>query len=568
VKPTNRNRTLLGAAAGLLAAAAGVGASMIVSVIVGGAPTPSTAVGSRVIDATPGAVKDWAIEHLGTNDKPFLLTGIFGAIAVLAALTGVVAWRSRRVALGLTAVLGLVGLVAAYADRTTLVGSLAKISPAAVALVVSVGFLYMFTRHWNGATHTVAAESVDSPRLVEVGASSSPAQVRTIARPAGMTTLSEPEFRRTPTARPKTDKRSENPAPAGFDRRAFLAVALASGAVAAVGLGTSHVFGNAGARSRSDIALPKAADAAPALAGSMSISGVKGLTPYITPNSDFYRVDTALSVPQIDAGNWSLKIHGLVDKEIELTFADLVDMPLIERRVTLACVSNEVGGHYAGNATWLGVKISDLLKQLGVQSGADAVKSTSVDGMTIGTPLQALTDDREAMIAIGMNGEPLPLAHGFPARMVVPGLYGYVSATKWLVDMEITRFADFSAYWTSRGFSAEAPIKTFSRIDVPTSFAKLHSGKTAVAGVAWAQNTGIQKVEVRVDGGSWQPTRLPKEDTIDTWRQWVYEWDAEPGNHQIEVRATDRSGYTQTSRRAAPRPNGATGWHSVNVTVA
>ncbi|MBA2558500.1 MAG: molybdopterin-dependent oxidoreductase, partial [Propionibacteriales bacterium] len=305
----------------------------------------------------------------------------------------------------------------------------------------------------------------------------------------------------------------------------------------------------------------------PGLTSTMTLDGVRGVTPYITANSDFYRVDTALSVPQIDAGSWSLKIHGLVDHDLELSFADLVDMPLIERRVTLACVSNEVGGHYAGNATWLGVKISDLLKEVGVASDADAVKSTSVDGMTIGTPLEALTDDREAMIAIAMNGQPLPLEHGFPARMVVPGLYGYVSATKWLVDMEVTRFTDFHAYWTDRGFDAEAPIKTFSRIDVPTSFARLPAGKHAVAGVAWAQDTGIKTVEVRLDGGAWQQARLPRQDSINTWRQWVYEWDAEVGPHQIEVRATDLSGYTQTSRRVAPRPNGATGWHSVNVTV-
>jgi DMSO/TMAO reductase YedYZ molybdopterin-dependent catalytic subunit len=568
VKPTNRIRIPLGAAAGLLSAAAGVGASMIVSVIVGGAPTPSTAVGSRVIDATPGAVKDWAVNHLGTNDKPFLLTGIFSAIAVLAALTGVVAWRSRRLALALTAALGLVGLAAAYADRTTLVGSLAKIGPAVVALAVSVGFLFLFTRRWNDAESAAPEDADESAELVAVGTGSTARSAVAGRGGATSTTLSEPEFRRTPTARPKASSRAENSAPAGFDRRAFIAAALASGAVAAVGLGSTRVFGNAGARSRSDIALPKAADAAPALTGAMTLDGVKGLTPYLTPNSDFYRVDTALSVPQIDAGNWSMKIHGLVDHEIELSFADLVSMPLIERRVTLSCVSNEVGGHYAGNALWLGVKVSDLLERAGVQSGADAVKSTSVDGMTIGTPLQALTDDREAMIAIGMNGDPLPLAHGFPARMVVPGLYGYVSATKWLVDLEVTRFADFSAYWTSRGFSAQAPIKTFSRIDVPASFASLKPGKNAVAGVAWAQNTGIEKVEVRIDGGSWQPARLPREDTIDSWRQWVYEWDADSGSHLLEVRATDHSGYTQTSRRAAPRPDGATGWHSVNVTVA
>ncbi len=469
-------------------------------------------------------MKDWAIRNLGTNDKPFLLTGIFAAIAVLAAVTGIIAWRSRRAALALTTVLGLIGVAAAAADRTTLVSPFAKVLPAVVALIVSVGLLWWFTRGWD-AHHAASPQSAPLPVL-----------------------------------------RDENPAPAGFDRRAFLAAAMVSGAVAATGLGTNKIFGNLGARSRDSITLPTAADAAGPLKAGYGFD-VNGLTPYLTPNNDFYRVDTALSVPQVDAGSWSLKIHGLVDREIELTYADLLDMPLIERRVTLACVSNEVGGHYAGNATWLGVRISDLLEQLGIKAGADAVKSTSVDGMTIGTPLSALTDDREAMIAIGMNGEPLPLAHGFPARMVVPGLYGYVSATKWVTDMEVTTFSAFNAYWTDRGFSEQAPIKLFSRVDVPKSFAQLSKGKNAVAGVAWDQNTGISKVEVRVDGGGWQPAKLAEQDTIKTWRQWLYEWDAPAGQHTIEVRATDADGRTQTSRRVAPRPDGATGWHSVAVTV-
>jgi len=469
-------------------------------------------------------VKDWAIKNLGTNDKPFLLAGIFAAIALLAAVTGIVAWRSRRLALALTTVLGLIGFAAAAADRTTLVSPFAKVLPAIVALVVSVGLLWWFTRQWD-ASEAATPESPPTPLLPD-----------------------------------------ENPAPAGFDRRAFLAAAMVSGAVAATGFGTNKLFGNLGARSRDSITLPKAADAAGPLKAAYGFD-VNGLAPYITPNNDFYRVDTALSVPQVDAGSWSLKIHGLVDKEIELSYADLLNLPLIERRVTLACVSNEVGGHYAGTASWLGVRISDLLTQAGVQAGADAVKSTSVDGMTIGTPLAALTDDREAMIAIGMNGEPLPLAHGFPARMVVPGLYGYVSATKWVTDMEVTTFKAFNAYWTDRGFSEQAPIKLFSRIDVPKSFGQLTAGKNAVAGVAWDQNTGISKVEVRVDGGAWERAKLAEQDTIETWRPWLYEWDAPAGQHTLEVRATDADGNTQTSRRVAPRPDGATGWHSVAVTV-
>ncbi len=295
-----------------------------------------------------------------------------------------------------------------------------------------------------------------------------------------------------------------------------------------------------------------------------------GISPYLTASKDFYRVDTALSVPDVPIDGYTLRIHGMVDKEIELTYEDLLSRSMIEKRITLTCVSNPVGGKYLGNATWIGVPLRDLLEEAGVKDGADAVKSTSADNMTIGTPLQALTDPmRDAIIAVGMNGEPLPLEHGFPVRMVVPGLYGYVSATKWLVDLEVTRFADFKAYWSTRGYSVKAPIKTSSRIDVPRSFAQVKAGtKVPVAGVAWSQDRGIKSVEVRVDGAAWQKADLAEQDNIDTWRQWVWMWEATSGNHTIEVRATDDTGYTQTEKRVSIAPNGSTGWHSVNVTAS
>jgi DMSO/TMAO reductase YedYZ molybdopterin-dependent catalytic subunit len=295
---------------------------------------------------------------------------------------------------------------------------------------------------------------------------------------------------------------------------------------------------------------------------------VAGITPYLTSNRDFYRVDTALRVPDVPLDGWRLRIHGMVDQELDLSFEDLLSRRLVEQRITLTCVSNPVGGDYLGNATWIGVPLRDLLREAGVRDGADAVKSTSADDFTAGTPLSALLDaDRGAMVAVAMNGEPLPQAHGCPARMVTPGLYGYVSATKWLVDLEVTRFADFEAYWTSRGYAAQAPIKTSSRIDVPRSFAKVRAGRTPVAGVAWSQDRGITAVEVRVDGGPWAQAELAAEDNVDTWRQWVWQWDAEAGNHTLEVRATDATGYTQTAERASIAPDGATGWHSVNVSV-
>jgi DMSO/TMAO reductase YedYZ molybdopterin-dependent catalytic subunit len=292
------------------------------------------------------------------------------------------------------------------------------------------------------------------------------------------------------------------------------------------------------------------------------------LSSFHTPNSTFYRVDTALIVPKIPVEEWRLRIHGMVDTEIEMNMDDLLARPLIERDITLACVSNKVGGHLIGNARWIGAPMKPILQEAGVHAGADQLVSRSVDGFTIGTPTAVLMDGRDAMLAVAMNGEPLPLPHGFPVRMVVPGLYGYVSATKWVVDMELTTFDAFDAYWVRRGWDQRAPIKTMSRIDTPHAGRGLDAGKVAVAGVAWAQHKGIERVEVRIDGGTWRSARLGVEDTIDTWRQWVYAWEAEPGPHTIEVRATDKMGYTQTGRETSPQPNGATGWHTVDVSVA
>jgi DMSO/TMAO reductase YedYZ molybdopterin-dependent catalytic subunit len=356
--------------------------------------------------------------------------------------------------------------------------------------------------------------------------------------------------------------------PPAFDRRAFLNAAVAVGAIAAAGGVTSRYAGGpVAAASRSEVMLPRPQSSAPPLPAGSSLD-VAGITSHLTSNRDFYRVDTALRVPDVPVEDFALRIHGMVDRELELSFEDLLSRRLVERRITLTCVSNPVGGEYVGNATWIGVPVRDLLLEAGIGDGADAVKSTSADDFTAGTPLQVLLDqDREALLAVAMNGEPLPLEHGFPVRMVTPGLYGYVSATKWLVDLEVNRFAEFKAYWTTRGYAAEAPIKTSSRIDVPRSFARVKAGRTPVAGVAWSQDRGIDRVEVRVDGGTWAEARLATEDNVDTWRQWVWEWDATPGGHKIEVRATDRTGYTQTSRRAPIAPDGSTGWHSVDVTV-
>jgi DMSO/TMAO reductase YedYZ molybdopterin-dependent catalytic subunit len=294
-----------------------------------------------------------------------------------------------------------------------------------------------------------------------------------------------------------------------------------------------------------------------------------GSPPFITPSADFYRIDTALVVPQLRTEDWSLKVHGMVDREVTFSYADIRSRPLVERRVTLTCVSNEVGGPLISNATWIGVDLADLLDQAGVQPGAQQMFATSVDGWTCGTPANvALDRTRGAMLAIGMNGEPLPVEHGFPARIVIPGLYGYVSATKWVQSLEFTRWDDRQAYWLSRGWAEQAPIKTESRIDTPSGFAKVSAGKVRLAGTAWAQHTGIAKVEVRLDQGPWQPAVLSAEVSKDTWRMWWIELDVPQGTHQASVRATDQDGYTQTENRADPVPDGATGWHSVTLNAS
>jgi DMSO/TMAO reductase YedYZ molybdopterin-dependent catalytic subunit len=288
----------------------------------------------------------------------------------------------------------------------------------------------------------------------------------------------------------------------------------------------------------------------------------------VTPNSAFYRVDTALLLPQVAPSSWQLRIHGMVAKEMTLSFHDLLRLPLVEDWITLCCVSNPVSGPYIGNAKWLGAKLAPLLRAAGIQAGAEQLMCTSVDGFTSGTPVQTVMDGRDALLAVAMNGTALPVAHGFPARLVVPGLYGYVSACKWITDIKVTTWAGESAYWVQRGWSQQAPIKTESRIDVPSlSNTNLRQGQTRIAGVAWAQHKGIDAVEVRVDHGPWRQAKLAAVPGIDTWRQWFLDWDATRGNHVIQARATDATGYTQTAVQEPPEPNGASGYPTITVSV-
>jgi DMSO/TMAO reductase YedYZ molybdopterin-dependent catalytic subunit len=356
--------------------------------------------------------------------------------------------------------------------------------------------------------------------------------------------------------------------PSRPDRRRFLvgAAGAAMLAAAAGGLGDVLLRRFGIASSRAQVRLPVAAVAAPAVPAGTDLR-IGGLTPFFTSNASFYRVDTDLVLPQVAPETWTLRIDGMVERELEISFAELLRMPLTETDITLVCVSNQVGGSYAGNAFWLGASLPALLRRAGVRAGADQVLSAATDGMTISTPLATIMDGRDALLAVGMNGQPLPVEHGFPARMVVPGLYGYTSATKWVTRLTVTTFAAQRAYWTQRGYAAVAPIHTESRIDVPKPLAQLAAGQVTVAGVAWAPATGIAAVQVSVDNGPWHTARLAAVDGIDTWRQWVWTWDAAPGLHTLRVRATDNKGVTQPSRRAQVFPSGATGWDSVVVTV-
>jgi len=341
----------------------------------------------------------------------------------------------------------------------------------------------------------------------------------------------------------------------------------ASVAVAAVALGASGRFLGRTRRavetSRRLLRLPVTRGAVPADAE----LGVSGTTPWRVSGDDFYRIDTALVLPAVDPNEWRLRIHGMVDREMTISYQDLIDRGMTEAWVTLCCVSNPVGGELIGNAWWSGVRVADLLAEAGVSPDADAVRQTSHDGWNCGTPIEALTDDRNAMLAVAMNGRPLPIDHGFPVRMVVPGLYGFVSATKWVVDLEVTRFDRFTAYWTERGWSPMGPVKTQSRIEVPRNGSEVPAGRVRAGGQAWAQHTGIEQVEVRVDGQPWRQAELGGVPDDDTWVQWAVTLEVPAGSHTLAVRATDKSGYTQTAARADVVPDGATGWHTIDFTT-
>ncbi len=513
----SRPATAPGALIGLISAAVALGAAELVAAVVGPGSSPIVAVGGVAIDASPEWLKSFAIRTFGEHDKAVLVIGIAAVLAVVAVALGVASMRRPRLGIGGLLVLGAVGAAAAVARPANgVVDAIPSVAGAAAGIVA-----YEQLRRSAGLAGALSSAPGGSPTIP------------------------------------------------GFDRRRFLRTGVGVAGVGAVagGLGRLLASRAAAADSRANARIPAPADPGrPAPAG--ADLDVPGVTPFITPNDRFYRVDTSLFVPALDAATWRLRIHGMVDHERTLGYEELLARPSIERDVTLACVSNQVGGHYIGNARWIGAPLADLLEESGVHAEATQLVSRSADGFTIGTPTAVVLDGRDAMLAVSMNGEPLPLEHGFPVRMIVPGLYGYVSATKWLVDLELTTLEAYDAYWVQRGWAKEAPIKTQSRIDTPRPYADVAAGEVAIAGIAWAQHRGIERVEVRIDEGPWLEATLGAEDTIDTWRQWVYRWDAGPGRHLLAVRATDGDGVTQTAGRAAPFPDGATGHHAIMVDVA
>ncbi|MEU1604298.1 molybdopterin-dependent oxidoreductase [Micromonospora matsumotoense] len=557
------------ALAGVTAAVVAIGVAEPVAVLTGPRSAPLIAVGGVVVDVVPEPLKQFAIDVFGRYDKIALLVGTAVLLAAFAAGIGVLA--VRRLAVGLVGIAAFAGLGAAAA-LTRAGADAADALPALVGGGLGALVLWAFVAGPWQLDPWPWRPPTPLPAVPATHPGPPPAAGTAETSPAGPVPASGP-----PAGGPDVPADPGSGRPAGWEpleptdpesRRRFLRGAgLLAGAATVVGLGGHWLAGRRGvSAAREAVALPTPSAVAPPVPPGADLS-LAQLAPYTTPNSGFYRIDTALVVPQVDPETWRLRIHGRVRNPIELTFAELLARPMVERYVTLACVSNEVGGDLIGNARWLGVPIRELLDEAGPEEGADQVVGRSVDGWTCGTPTAALRDGRDALLAVGMNGEPLPVEHGFPVRMVVPGLYGYVSACKWVTELELTSFADFDAYWVPRGWSAQGPVKTQSRIDTPRPRNRLSAGEVVVAGVAWAQHRGIARVEVRVDGGGWQEATLAPAVSVDTWVQWSWRWPATPGEHTLQVRATDRDGETQTPLAAPVAPDGATGWHSVTVTV-
>ncbi|MFI1652315.1 molybdopterin-dependent oxidoreductase [Streptomyces avidinii] len=517
---TSFARGALGAVSGLLAGYTALAVAELTASPVRPQAGPVTVVGGAAIDRTPAAVKDFAIRTFAENDKLVLQLGILAVLGLLGAVLGIVSLRHRRAGAAGVLLFGVIGAAAAL-TRPDAQGP-ADALPSVAGATAGAAILYF-----------LAGKLSTGPASPETG-------------------------------------------PDGWSRRGFLLAASVT-AVAATGAGAAGRAltgrrGRGAVASRAAVELPAPASPARPLPQGVQLKAA-GISAFTTPNKDFYRVDTALVVPRVDADTWRLRIRGKgVTRPRSYTFRELLARPLIERDITLTCVSNEVGGPYVGHARWLGVHLADLLRECGVRppsdgGTADQLVARSVDGMTLGSPVEDVMDGRDAILAVGMNGEPLPFDHGFPVRMLVPGLYGYVSACKWIEDIELTTFDAYDPYWVERKWARRAPVKTQARIDTPKPFARPAAGTVTIAGVAWAQHRGIQRVEVRIDDGPWQDADLAPQATADTWRQWSLPWKTTPGGHNLTVRATDGTGTAQTEQRTRTIPDGASGWHSVFVTA-
>jgi DMSO/TMAO reductase YedYZ molybdopterin-dependent catalytic subunit len=507
--------------AGAVAVAAALAVGELAAGVFQGIPSPLLAVARFLVDIQPPGAKDIVVALFGTNDKAAFQVVIVVVALVVGALVGRLAARRPDVA----AIVIVAFVAAGFAASLREPGVQVTITLAAAAAEAIVGVTVL-------------------QRLIALVPS-----------------------------RPVTDTdRTGGTETLDWRRRALLRSggAIAVGSVAVGALGRYLLNGQQvpPASSGGTITPAKPADLPAGADIATADLSTAGLSPIVIPNADFYRIDTAFVVPRVERETWRLKVTGMVDREVELTFAELTALPVIEQYVTIACVSNEVGGNLVGNAKWTGVALRDVLDMAGVQSSADQLVGVSVDGFTAGMPIEWVMDQsRTPMIAVEMNGEPLPREHGYPARLIIPGLYGYVSATKWLSELKMTRFDQFQGFWIPRGWAAEAPILTQSRIDVPRFGASVTAGHTPIAGVAWAPDRGISKVEVRIDGGDWLPARLSAPISKSTWVQWLVDWDAAPGSHDIEVRATDGTGEVQTDQRTPPAPDGARGYHRISVVV-
>jgi len=523
--------------AGVVAGLTGLAIADLASWFLAPAAAPLTAVGSTIIDLLPAPLVNWGKETLGTADKPVLLIIITVAVLTLCAVAGQLELRRRYSGAVVFAAVAAVG-VGSVVSR--LPGQIHVVLPTLIGLAAGYTVLHLLVMRLARSVRAAAD-------------------------------LAQPE----PPSRPAQDGSAVQPpapdlsGPVVVQRRSFLRTTVLLGAAAAVAAVAGRALVSAAAKiaeARARIQLPGPAKPGKPIPAGADLR-VPGLSPYVTPTETFYRIDTALQLPVIDPEQWTLTVTGMVEREITIGFAELLARPLTEHVTTLTCVSNPVGGNLVGNASWLGLPIRELLREARPRADADMVLSRSHDGWTAGTPLSVLLDDdRQSLLAVGMNGRPLPVEHGFPVRMVVPGLYGYVSATKWVTELKVTTFAADQGYWTPLGWSARGPIKLASRIDVPAT-PTVEMGRVVVAGVAWAQHTGIAKVQVRVDDDEWLDAELAAVTGPDTWRQWRFSWDAEPGPHELTVRAVDADGSVQTDAVAPPAPDGATGWHRISVRV-